>query len=518
MKPLLILLKAQLLQFLQSSGKKKRRSAFLTILLMMLLMIYFFGISSVKLFAQLSSDQYAMGLFTLLMMNSSFLTLMGLSWASGVLFGFRDYDMLMSLPLKQEQIVAGKLLSFFVLEYLYSLPLVLPAVAVYACFAHPPFLSYIWMIVGFFALPVLPAVLAILGGSLINSLTVGKKHESLWRGLSNIILMLVFAGFSTWNSGAGAQKIFSVSSVMKYGFPISGLYGKAIVSGNGFYIVTEIVAAFGLLALVLRSLSGLVLRLSAKGNQGYHVQNFRLKQARENSVLAALIKRERKMMLADIVGLFNMCFGVLILSGLGIYTILFPSKSPVFPFIQKMGVADGGRFVILTAGMLLMTINLPCVSISLEGKNLWILRSLPIKEEEIFCSKIVCPFTVLVAPCLFVIGVALWRLGVPISMISAGMAYMLAAWVMMALFGLIVNLLFPKLDWDRSIIVYKRSLSAFIGTFSGVLLGAVTLGVGEMWGNTNMYLLILLVVACLFSLVFYQILRRWGVRRFRSLI
>ncbi len=521
MKSLLLLLKVQLLQFLQSSGKKKRRSVFLTILLVIAALVYFSGLSCITVFTTLKPEQYAQGLFSSLLINSTLLTFMGLSWSSGLLFGFHDYDLLMSLPLKKEQITAAKLASFFVLEYLYSLPLVLPVVVIYAFFAHPPVLSYVWMFIGFFGLPVLPAILAIAGGSLINVLTAGKKYESLWRGLSSILLALAFAGFSMFRSSSmdAAQNMMSKMSSARYLFPVSWLYSKAIVLGNGLYILMEMVATFGLLALILHYLSGLVLHIAAKGNQGYHVQNFRLKQGKENSVLSALVKRERKMMLGDINGLFNIGFGAVLLIGAGIYTILFPEKSPAFQIAEHMqNPALAAQQAIFIASMLIMTVNQPCVSISREGKNLWILRSLPISEEMIFISKILCPLEILIVPCIPVIGIALWRIGAPIWMIILGMIYLLASWIMTALLGLIANLLFPKLDWDRSIIVYKRSLSAFIGMGSGFLLGGVIIALGMTYKASAVFLPIMLGIVCLISLILFWILRYWGVHRFRNLI
>ena len=79
MKSLLLLLKVQLLQFLQSSGKKKRRSVFLTILLVIAALVYFSGLSCITVFTTLKPEQYAQGLFSSLLINSTLLTIMRLS-------------------------------------------------------------------------------------------------------------------------------------------------------------------------------------------------------------------------------------------------------------------------------------------------------------------------------------------------------------------------------------------------------------------------------------------------------
>lgn len=520
MKTFRALVRVQLLQLLQSFGKKKRRSILLTVFLILLSMIYCSFVTGMTMFQNLEPSNYGIGLLSLLIMNSMILTVMGISWSSGLLFGFRDYDLLMSLPLRQEQITASKLLSFFMTEYLYSFPFVFSAAAIYAWFARPPFLSYVWMVLGFFALPVLPAVVAILGGSLLHVLTAGKKREALWRSILNMTMVLAFAGFSMWRSGTLAEggDVSAPFHAARYLFPISDLYGKAIVSGNGIYIVVEIVAAFGLLAIVLRYLSGLLLRIASKGNQGYHVRNFRLKPIKGNSVLAALTKRERRLFFTDINGLFNLGFGALILLGVEGYTILFPQRSLFFSMLMTQDPLSAGRFATLMVGMLAMSVNTACVSISLEGRRLWILRSLPVSEKMIFAGKVLFPLETMIVPCAVLTGVMLWRIGVPLPMALLGIVYVLAGGVASNLFGLVVNLLFPKLDWDRSIIVYKRSLSAFLGVLGSYLCGGILLAIGMSSSvPTSAFLLAAVGVLCLLSLVFFWILNAWGPRRFREL-
>ena len=51
--------------------------------------------------------------------------------SNGVLFGFRDYDMVMSLPVKSWEVIISRLLSVYAMNLLISGVIMLPAIIVY---------------------------------------------------------------------------------------------------------------------------------------------------------------------------------------------------------------------------------------------------------------------------------------------------------------------------------------------------------------------------------------------------
>ena len=127
------------------------------------------------------------------------------------------------------------------------------------------------------------------------------------------------------------------------------------------------------------------------------------------------------------------------------------------------------------------TVNPACVSISLEGRTLGILKEAPVPPRELFGAKALV--NVLVSDVPATLSVLLLWFGLGLSAPDA--LALLALCVCMGLFipvaGLAVNLWLPRLDCENDTIVVKQSASSMIGIFGGMLvvgLGALLWAVG----------------------------------------
>lgn len=116
-------------------------------------------------------------------------------------------------------------------------------------------------------------------------------------------------------------------------------------------------------------------------------------------------------------------------------------------------------------------------SVSLEGKSLWILQSMPVNMKDIMNSKILVNLTATVPGAL--ISATMLVIGMKPGL-AGGVVYyllLLAFGVGTAVWGLLINLMIPNYEWESETQVVKQSLPAFLGMFPlmllGVLLGAV---------------------------------------------
>lgn len=111
-----------------------------------------------------------------------------------------------------------------------------------------------------------------------------------------------------------------------------------------------------------------------------------------------------------------------------------------------------------------------CTSISMEGKEWWIAKSLPIKTKDLLDSKLllnlslILPFF-LVSEVLLVIAIRpdfielLWILVIPVVLILFG-----------CVFGITVNLKMPVFDWENEVTIVKQSASSMIGSLAGFVM------------------------------------------------
>ena len=128
---------------------------------------------------------------------------------------------------------------------------------------------------------------------------------------------------------------------------------------------------------------------------------------------------------------------------------------------------------------MLSTVAITGSSISLEGRNLWIIKESPVSASEALGVK--AGFQLLLAcPCASLCAAGLaWGLGLSLAEGGVLLLFSLAFAGFTALMGLAVNLLFPKLDAVNDMVVVKQSAAAMLSTFGGM--GAALACGGAVW-------------------------------------
>lgn len=110
------------------------------------------------------------------------------------------------------------------------------------------------------------------------------------------------------------------------------------------------------------------------------------------------------------------------------------------------------------------------VSLSLEGKNLWLLASFPVKSGTVFKAKIVMNLILALPSVLFasVMCMIRFRMDVQWAMIAViiPVLYSLTA----AVGGMFVNIHFPNFVWTNEAAVVKQSASVMVTVFGGMIL------------------------------------------------
>ena len=158
---------------------------------------------------------------------------------------------------------------------------------------------------------------------------------------------------------------------------------------------------------------------------------------------------------------------------------------------------------------------------SLEGKTLWLLKSLPLRPRAILMSKVNLHLVISLPPTLIASVCCIAAL--PLSAADAAAVVLIPALMCLfgALLGVVTNLRFPKFDYINETAVIKNSLSVVIAMFGswGVLAAPVVLYVAALDGllGVTAYLYIcaaLLAAACA---AMYIYLGRGGERRFAAL-
>ncbi len=175
--------------------------------------------------------------------------------------------------------------------------------------------------------------------------------------------------------------------------------------------------------------------------------------------------------------------------------------------MATLGLLPGG----MLAGMAVLALSfmgamdyISAASISLEGKSLWIPKTIPVPVRTILMSKVL--LNVVIALPATVIASVCVAIALPFTALERLLVVLIPALVavFISLYGVVINLRFPKFDYINEVNVVKNSMSVVVCLFSswGILLAPTLLYVfllSDVVGMTA-YLGIcaaLLLVACL---------------------
>ena len=152
--------------------------------------------------------------------------------------------------------------------------------------------------------------------------------------------------------------------------------------------------------------------------------------------------------------------------------------------------------------------NMSSVSVSLEGKNVYLLHSLPCDIKDVFFGKIMLHCVITGVP--LVIGNILVAVSLGTDIITAVLLIVLSVifTFVLARTGLVINLLFPKMEWTNETVPVKQSLSSLLGIFSGFAYGLLLMFGGIVSAAFLPMQVFLLIAVALFTLIAF-LLARW---------
>lgn len=441
----------------------------------------------------------------------------------GILFGFKDYDLVMSLPVRNSTVVISRLALLYILNIVFTLIVIIPASIAYGIIAKPGIPFYILSFLTTFFVPVIPMIAAAIIGTLITALAAKFRHSNV---LYLIFTFGVIIGVMAFSFLAGdSEEVLGQISVdltrqVDRIYPLARMYRLAVCE----YDIVSILLFFSISILaagVFSYIVGLKFKAINTALAGFRTKaDYKLVSQAQSGPFMALYKKELGRFLSSGVYIFNTSFGLVMLV-IGSVVTLFLSQdelSNILELPQMVGLLSGlAPFFISVC--VTMTYITAC-SISLEGKNLWILKSAPVKIETIFYSKIAVPLT-LTLPAILISAITI-TIGLRLSLAEFIMHLILPALyaILTAVSGLIINLLVPKLDWTSEVTVIKQSTASFIATFYGMIVVIIPAATLFVWPHVNrIYIhggtavVILVITLCLF-----RYLVKTGVERFRLLM
>ena len=441
------------------------------------------------------------------------------------LYRAKDNDLLISMPIPPSRILLARVSGVLGLSLLYSALVWIPAIVCYWIFAAPGAGVIIVDILLTFVIALFVSVLTCILGWLV-ALIAGKLKN---RSFVTLAISLLFFGlyyFVCFKFSSFMETFMdhaeSIGSKVKSWLNFIYQLGRAATGEPaGMLIFTGVTILLAVICYVVLSRSFIrIVTTKTSVAKPVYVE----KTAKLSSVRKALLKRETKPFTSNPTYMLNCGLGIAFM--LAVPVLLLINRGDVLPVLElgygNLPFLKDYLPLALTA-MISMMLSLDLIStpsISLEGKSLWIIRSLPADSYQVLESKVLLHFLVNEVPAVIsaaATGIVL-KLSVPGILITVALVSLINLFI--GAMGLILGVKRPNLIWTSETQPIKQSTNILLMMLLGWVVTAAVAGLYFLVKNFmsgTVYGVIWIVLLALLDLFLMRWLKTGGVREFESL-
>ena len=458
---------------------RKRQIALTGVWALLLLMMAFYA--GALVYGLCSLGMAKATLPYLAMITSLLILAFGLFKAGGVVFAKNGYDTLSALPVRPFAIVLSRFLSLYVEDCLFTLVIMLPGIAVYGYTQQPGVLFYLLAVVGSLFIPLLPLVITVALGAVVTALASRMRHKTSAQTLLSLLIVVAVVvlsiGSGQMAEGLTPEMLRDLASTVEV--LIGQVYPPALWFAQGLggnilmlllFAAVSLAAITLLLWLISRYFHAICRRLYVSSAR----HNYRVGELTRQGLGTALYRRELKRYFASTIYVTNTILGPImgVLMAVAVLVAGTESITSVLPI--KVDIIALLPFVL---GAIFTMMPTTATAVSMEGKQRWILQSLPVSNKVWLDSKLLVYLT-LVAPTY---GLAEILLLLAVKPALAELVWMLIIPAVLTLFAgvfaLTIDLHCGDFNWEREEQPVKQSMSAFFGGFAGPVLSLLC-GIG----------------------------------------
>lgn len=467
-----ILIKNEFLKIFRQGGKRSGRKA-ATYLLIMGAIGVLFMLMSFLIFFGMAPVLTGLGIGWLCLTYAAifaiaFAAVGSVFMAQSQLYRAKDNDLLLSLPVPPRYILFCRMLPIYVQNFYFCFVILFPAYIAYAIYGGISFLSALFFIIALAVIPLFCTTLCCLLGFVVALIVSRLKHANIF---SVVISLLFFAAyfvvcffFTQIINGLTDNGAQIADGIIRAVYPLY-LVGR-MMEGDpvGFAVIFAIcTVAFALLYLLLsKTYYGIITRNRSAAGSVY-----REKKLKRTSVWGSLIGKEAKMFFRSTAYLLNCGLGVVILLVATVFAAVVGGR--LTETVGQSASVLTGLLPVLFCAVICLISGMDCItapSVSLEGKSVYLLQSLPVEGYKPLFAKVFfhvafnAPMAVIAGITTAIVFKASAAASVMLVLMPVATNFLFGA------LGLIFNLKKPVLDWENETTVIKQSTSVMLTMLS----------------------------------------------------
>lgn len=498
-------------RFTKDQAKKKRMAGLAIVWILLLVMLVgYIGALASGLSIMGMAEIVPMYLYAIASLLILFLTFFK---AGSILFSMKGYEMLVALPVSKAVIVLSRFLSMYVTNFLAGLLIMAPGIVVYGYYVKPGMSFYLLALLGTIFLPLLPLTVASVIGAGITAVSARMKHKSLVETALMIVIVVgvlggsIFVGEPAEQMDMAAWKNMAemISTQIGNIYPPALWFGNAL-AGNGKYLLLLLAVPVAIFTVFLVVLQKYFQSICTALNAVSAKNNYKMQKLHSSTKVIALWKKELKRYFASGIYVTNTIIGYVmaLLASVAVFVVGLEKMTATagIPNLETM-IRCGLPFGM--ALLLTMTTSSAC-SISMEGNTFWQIQTLPVRNKEVYDSKILANLSI-AAP-FFFLSVLFMALALKPSL--AELVWMIVIPACYILFivvaGISINLAFPVMNWESEVRVVKQSASTLIVMLISMVASVVPMAGVIFAGKivANIIKILTVAVLLLLTVIFYH--------------
>lgn len=459
------------------SGKKGKRRSKIGLVLYTLLFLYLFGVLAF-VFTMLSDalheplHTFRLGwlYFALMGLIATLLSIFGSVFATySTLYHAKDNELLLSMPIPVWKILFVRMACVYVMSFVFEIVVLAPASVVHWIKGSPTVWEVVFEILIWFVLPLLAMTLSCFLGWIVGLLIgfVGKRFRNFAMLIAFVAIMaLYYYGIS--QAPRALPFILKnietfVKTVKTVLFPLYHMGYAAEGDVASFFIMLVVVLGIFGVTCFLLSRSFFHIAATQKGDSRVKFQKKKLQAGTQSG---ALLRKEMLRFTGSATYMMNCGLGTVVFIIAAVFMVAKGS------WIQEM-LLQVGFFApelleylpILLAAVLCLIVSMNDISapsVSLEGKNIWILQSMPISGWQILKGKMGLHILVTGIPAMIctICAVVVLQVKADMAITTAVVVPLYVLWC--AELGIVINLKLPNLSWTSEAVVVKQGLAVLL--------------------------------------------------------
>lgn len=499
--------------------------------LVLIAMLFYYGFDYMRLLDQAG---YLMNVGFL--MTAVIIFLFSIFAIPSVYYFSKDIDHLLVLPIKPEVILTSKLAVCIVYEYLFAAAVLVPMYISFILQIGFSFLSFLCFLIIFFTLPIYPLVLSSVLTMVIMRFVPFFNNRDRFNLIGGIIVVAAALGLSFWMQTMETEDMSAVlmalmdgnNSLMQFGTMLFPFVPSAALSCfHGDLLQLLLYLGITAISLVVFLICGKLLYFKGAigGSETSHSRHTfdqkQLSESRHHSVFRTYLIKEFKILFRTPVFFTNCVLTALlmpIILTVAVYTSLQGMDLRAFITPQLLeSIPNLWCYVLVISfliGSFMGGINMiSSTAISREGTNAYFMKFIPVPVETQAFAKAACG--------IIISAVSGWLLLIPLHLVLSYPIYLdlifvvgsLVSVIMTNLFGILIDLLRPKLVWEQEAAAVKQNLNGVISILLSFLLAAVCFGLLYIgWDQVLLIAIGLLVIQIVLSFLLYVGVKRAGTR------